>query len=209
MKAAKRPMPPEFIVADPSILTFVPAPDLPEWIADTFLAEASRLFNPDHVHLAHADVRFLWSTVPNARQMRVILGQCELGQPRATMGKWPKARMEQQLMGWFGAIPDFLITLDANYCVQAGDIEFCALVEHELYHAGQERDEFGLPKFTREGRPKFAMRGHDVEEFIGVVRRYGATSPDVRELVKAANTRPEIASVHIAQSCGTCQLRVA
>nr|WP_271894430.1 putative metallopeptidase [Phyllobacterium sp. IY22] len=47
-------------------------------------------------------------------------------------------------------------------------------MEHELYHAGQDRDSFGAPKFRKStGLPVFILRGHDIEEFIGVVRRYG------------------------------------
>ncbi|WFU46213.1 putative metallopeptidase [Sinorhizobium terangae] len=45
-----------------------------------------------------------------------------------------------------------------------------ALVEHELYHAAQETDASGAPKFSRStGRPVFVIRGQDVEEFVGVV----------------------------------------
>lgn len=92
---------------------------------------------------------------------------------------------------------------------QAGDAEFCALVEHELYHCGQERDAFGAPKFRQSGLPAFTMRGHDVEEFVGVVRRYGADASGVRDLVEAASHEPTIARASIAQACGTCMLRVA
>ncbi len=31
------------------------------------------------------------------------------------------------------------------------EAEFCALVEHEPYHLAQELDEFGAPKFTKDG----------------------------------------------------------
>jgi hypothetical protein len=125
------------------------------------------------------------------------------------MGKWSKARARLQVEQWFGTVPDFIMTLDANYCTQCSDDEFCALVEHELYHMAQERDPFGMPKFSAAtGKPVFGMRGHDVEEFIGVVRRYGADAAHVRALVDAANAGPTVARVHIAQACGTCQLRV-
>ncbi|WEX86485.1 putative metallopeptidase [Sinorhizobium garamanticum] len=59
------------------------------------------------------------------------------------------------------------------------------------------------------GRPIFAIRGHDAEEFVGVVRRYGADAAAVRAMVDAANQKPEIARVQIAHACDTCQLRVA
>lgn len=109
---------------------------------------------------------------------------------------------------WFGEVPKFIITLAADYCSQCTDLEFCALVEHELYHIGQAKDEFGAPKFNKEGQPVLAMRGHDVEEFIGVVRRYGA-SVEVQEMIDAAKKKPEVAGIDIARACGTCLLRLA
>jgi hypothetical protein len=52
------------------------------------------------------------------------------------------------------------------------------------------------------------MRAHDVEEFVGVVRRYGA-GEQVQKLVDAAQMPPEVARLDIARSCGTCLLRAA
>lgn len=118
--------------------------------------------------------------------------------------------MERQLLDWFGEVPTFLLTFDAEYAATCTDAEFMALVEHELYHAGQERDAFGAPRFNKQtGKPIFGIRGHDVEEFVGVVRRYGASAAHVEEMVVAANAGPEIARVDVARACGTCRLRVA
>ncbi|MGP1861266.1 putative metallopeptidase, partial [Citrobacter freundii] len=97
----------------------------------------------------------------------------------------------------------------ADYCSQCSDLEFCALVEHELYHIAQATDDFGAPKFNKEtGQPVLTLCGHDVEEFTGVVRRYGA-SKEVQELVDAANAPAEVAHIDIARSCGTCMLKLA
>ncbi|MCY1459247.1 hypothetical protein D9M71_767050 [compost metagenome] len=109
---------------------------------------------------------------------------------------------------WFGEVPDYLITLAADYCAECTDAEFCALVEHELYHIAQATDQYGAPKFTQEGLPKLQMRGHDVEEFVGVVRRYGA-GEDVQQLIDAASRPPEVAKINIAGACGTCLLKSA
>ncbi|MCR6502045.1 hypothetical protein MUO32_23740 [Shinella sp. CPCC 101442] len=112
--------------------------------------------------------------------------------------------------GMVGFLPDFIITLDPKYCAACGDAEFMALVEHDLYHASQAVDSFGAPKFNgTTGCPVFTSRGHNVEQFIGAVRRYGADVPGVRELVDAASRPPEIARAHIEHACGTCNLRVA
>lgn len=184
----------------------VPSEGLRDWVYSTFIHQTGCLFNPDHFHLANVDVGFLWAPTSFEKAGRLVLGQAE--QVAFRTGGWQKARAEQQMVEWFGDIPDFLITLAADYCAECSDAEFCALVEHELYHIAQELDGFGAPAFTRDGMPKLKLRGHDVEEFVGVVRRYGA-SPDVQRLVDAANSRPEVEKINIARACGTCLLKSA
>jgi hypothetical protein len=126
------------------------------------------------------------------------------------MGKWSRSRVEQQIHEWFGMEPDFLITIDALWWGTADDAQCCALVEHELYHCAQERDEFGSPTFNRDtGRPKYAMRGHDVEAFIGVAARYGAIEAGVTELMKALSTPPVMTANMIGLACGACQHKAA
>lgn len=49
------------------------------------------------------------------------------------------------------------------------------------------------------GEPKLYLRGHDVEEFHGVVQRYGA-SPDVQKMVELANDGPTISRANIAHA---------
>lgn len=203
----KRPLPPVDMIDDTSI-RFEPAPDLLEWARATFINDTAELLNEDHAHLRCATIGALWTNVPNGRHGRRIVGQAEMGLPPA--GKWQRARIELQLQQWFDYVPDFVLTFDAEYASTCSDAEFCALVEHELYHCGQERDAFGAPKFRKmSGLPAFTLRGHDVEEFVGVVRRYGADAAGIRAIVDAANRPPEIARAQIAHACGTCQLRVA
>ncbi|RCW78836.1 hypothetical protein C7476_12122 [Phyllobacterium bourgognense] len=139
-----------------------------EWVRATFIEDDGKLFNPDHLHLQSASIGMLWTNVSNSRKGRRIVGQCEEGQPSGTMGKWGKARAEEQIVGWFGHVPDFILTFNADYALSCSDAEFCALVEHELYHAAQETDPFDAPKFRKStGLPAFTLRGHDIEEFIG------------------------------------------
>ena len=205
----ERPQPPVGMFGLDDCKSFVPASGVGEWVEATFFDPSSPVANPEHDHLANAHIAYLWTVVENNRKGKRVIGQCETGSQGA-MGKWSKARAEQQVIEWFGSVPDFIITLDAEYCQQCGDAEFMALVEHELYHAAQDVDAFGAPKFNKmTGQPVFTIRGHDVEQFIGVVRRYGADAAGVRAMVDAANRPPEIARVQIAHACGTCQLRVA
>jgi hypothetical protein len=205
----ERPRPPAALFEDLGIGRFAPALDLLAWVRNTFLLPGHPLHNPDHAHLADAELGFLWTSVENTRQGKTVIGQCESpGGGRA--GKWQRARNEQQLREWFGTVPDFLITLDAMFCGHADDARFCALVEHELYHAAHATDEFGSPRFHRDtGLPMFTIRGHDVEEFVGVVRRYGVVNGAVAELVIAAAARPSIGPAALASGCGTCLRLVA
>jgi len=185
---------------------FRPAPDVWEWVEAMVLDEGGELFNLDHQHLQGADVGILWASSGFTKQGRSVVGQAELVAFRA--GGWQKARMERQMLDWFGRVPAAVITLAADYCATCSDAEFCALVEHELYHLSQETDQYGAPKFHRDGTACLAMRVHDVEEFVGVVRRYGP-SAEVQRLVEAAKAPPEVAKINIARSCGTCLLRAA
>ena len=185
----------------------IPASEIGEWVSQSILSEEGRIYNPDHIHLLDADVAFMWASGAFEKKGRYVLGQCEQVMLRA--GGWQKARMEQQIHEWFGRIPKFIITLAADYCEQCSDLEFCALVEHELYHIAQATDDYGAPKFNKEsGMPVLTLRGHDVEEFVGVVRRYGA-SKDVQEMVEAANRPAEVAHIDVARACGTCMLKLA
>lgn len=195
---------PEF---PPQFITIIPANEVYSWVSDNILMESGHLYNPEHFHLHSVDIAFMWASNAFHKRSRAVFGQCEEVMLRA--GGWQKARMEQQMHEWFGRIPKFIITLAADYCEQCNDLEFCALVEHELYHIAQATDDFGAPKFNKEtGMPVLKLRGHDVEEFVGVVRRYGA-SKDVQEMVDAANRPAEVAHIDVARACGTCMLKLA
>lgn len=190
-----RPYPP----AD--LWRYVPAEGVAEWVQAEILAEDGRIHNPDHAHLIDADLVFLWAPGGFSKAMKTVIGQAEEVMIRA--GGWQKGRQEQQFEDWFGRVPAFMITLDASYCAQCSDADWCALVEHELYHITQALDDFGAPRFGKDGKPKLRIRGHDVEEFVGVVKRYGP-SVEVKRLVDAANAGPELRLGNIAHACGTC-----
>ncbi|HHP4716672.1 TPA: putative metallopeptidase, partial [Acinetobacter baumannii] len=90
------------------------------------------------------------------------------------------------------------------FCDKANDREFCALLEHELYHIGVERDEDGEMIFSSStGLPKHFLAGHDVEEFIGVTKRWGA-SQSVKRIVEAAKNPPFVSNLDISKCCGNC-----
>ncbi|KAA2237811.1 hypothetical protein F0L46_08375 [Salinarimonas soli] len=202
-----RPRPPEDLLGAEGALTgrpFRPAPELAAWAHATFIAEDAPLLNEEHEHLRDAAIGFVWTSTGNARHGNTVVGQAEMTTFQG--GRWSKGRQIQQLCEWFGELPDFLVTIDAGYADQASDAAFCSLVEHELLHCGQERDGFGAPKFRRDGSPAFALRGHDVEEFVSIVVRYGvgAAAGRTADLVRAAAQAPLIGADELRGACGTC-----
>jgi hypothetical protein len=193
---------------DGGMTHFRPAPEVLAWMRATLLDEEGPLYNEEHAHLREADLEVIWASTSFQKAQRMVVGTAEEVAMRA--GGWQRARMEEPFLRWFGRVPSFLITLAADYCAECSDADWCALVEHELYHIAQARDEFGNPRFTQQGVPVLAIRGHDVEEFVGVVRRYGTGSPEsaTSRLVEAANLRPAMNGAQISHACGTC-LRAA
>jgi hypothetical protein len=202
----RRPAPPAAML-DPEnrdAPTFGPAPELETWLRSTFIDEGAPLQNDDHFHLRMAQIGVLWTSIENSRQGRHVVGQAERGES-AVIGKWARARAELQISQWFGEIPDFILTFDAAYAAACSDAQWCALCEHELSHCGVERDMYGAPKFRKStGLPVFTLRGHDVEEFIGVVRRYGAAAAGVQAMIDAAAEGPTLAAADIDFACGNC-----
>lgn len=204
----RRPMPPAAIMDMPEA-TLAPAPEVWAWISAEVLEEGGAIYNPAHRHLLDAPLGVLWANGGFVKQGRTVIGQAEQVMFRA--GGWQKARQEQQMREWFGDVPAFLLTFDGSYARRCTDAEWCALVEHELYHLAHQRDEFGAFKFTKDGDPKIGLQGHDVEEFVGVVERYGAGAADgnLARMIRAAQRQPSVAPIRIAQACGTCLLRAA
>lgn len=205
-----RPRPPDqfrdFQKSPSGAIRLEPAPEVWHWVLAEILVDTGSIHNGDHAHLIDADIAVMWASSSFEKQGRRVLGQAEQVAFRA--GGWQKARMEQQMRDWFGDVPTFIITLAADYCSTCTDVEFCALIEHELYHLAQATDKYGQPAFTQEGAPKLKLQGHDVEEFVGVVRRYGA-STEVQAMVDAANQPAQVGKLNISRACGTCLLKSA
>ncbi len=130
-------------------LTLRPAPEVWKWLQAEILADTGSIHNEDHARLIDADIQVMWASSCFEKQGRTVLGQAE--QVAFHAGGWQKARMEQQMRDWFGEVPAFIITLAADYCAQCSDAEFCALVEHELYHLAHATDKYGQPAFTQDG----------------------------------------------------------
>ena len=199
-----RPQPPEMRVFN----AFAPDQDgLGAWARRTFIDDDGPLTNDRHAHLQAADIGWLWTTAEATNKNRRIAGECR--QIQTMQKRWSSAAAHWQLEQWFGQVPDFLITIDAHFAAQADDWTFCAVIEHELCHAAQAEDEFGMPRFTKQGLPIFCTVAHEVEEFVDVVARYGAQATGVSDMVAAANRGPSIGQAAMDMACGTCARRVA
>ena len=206
-----RPFPPtDFIdqAEQEETIRLAPAPDLKEWVIANWLTVGGHLHNPDHDHIAellHDDETFLafaWASSAAVAKKRMVLGQCE--KIMFNQGGWKKARQEQQMRDWFGFVPVYLITVDASFCENSNDVEFCRLIEHELYHIGVERDEDGEPICSdATGLPKHYLAGHDVEVFFGETKRWGADA-NVKRLLEIAKNAPFVSEKSISACCGTC-----
>lgn len=150
-----------------------PRPIVARLIAD--LAEFS------HLRDGEARLEILMRADPLERQGRSILGTAML--PRFQGSTRPLC--EWLLATVLGGMPDFLIVLDATWWATATPTMREALVYHEMCHCQQATDADGEPKFTDDGRPVWTIKGHDIEEFEAVVRRYGAWAPDIARFAAA------------------------
>ncbi|EMQ0326503.1 putative metallopeptidase [Acinetobacter baumannii] len=199
-----RPMPPEWLF-EMDTPNFAPAPEIWEWIKQVFLDPKSKLFNPDHMHLRsfrYPDIAVMWARSGFKKQGRQVIGTTEKVMINA--GGWKKERQEEQYIQWFNYLPEYLITFDASYSRIASDVNFCALLEHELYHIGVERDSDGEIIYSdHTGLPKHYLACHDVEEFIGVVKRWGAND-SVKRLIEVAKNPPFVSDLDISKCCGNC-----
>lgn len=202
-----RPLPPLDALEEHSAAFFPDQLGLGAWAHETFIDEEAPLCNEEHAHLRSAQIGWLWTNALNIHRGQNIVGEARLLTP--PQERWGKSMFDWQVRQWFGFIPDFLIIISAPYALEADDTAFCALIEHELLHCAQAIDAFGSPRFRRDGTPIFAMRPHDVQEFVSVVERYGPVGMNVARMVAAANERPSVPAYEIAEVCGSCVFRRA
>ena len=148
----KRPHPPKglglFNEGDDYPISFAPAPDVADWLLSTIIDPGGELHNEDHQHLIDAAPAVLWAAGGFTKQGRTVVGQAE--QVTFRCGPWQKGRQKQQMTQWFGRVPSYLITLDASYCVQCSDADFCALIARSTHRLlGRRAGSRGLrPRHT-------------------------------------------------------------
>ena len=145
---------------------------------------------PEHTHLAEhrPDVAFLMREGTWNRQGRRVLGMCCMPGVTGTLSPLFDWMLERTIGYW----PVFLFILSAEFWLEASDRQREILMFHEMMHAGQATDEYGGPKFNRQGEPVWCIRGHDVEEFNAVVARYGAWKTDLKLFADALGVGAEL-----------------
>lgn len=145
---------------------------------------------PEHEDIRNggANIDWLFRCEEKFKHGRRVLGMC-YANPKVQGDLAPL--FEDMLTRLIGRIPDFLIVLDYEWWGEATALQREILCHHELLHASQAKDLFGAPKFDRDGNPVWALRGHDIEEFNDVVRRYGVHSEEVEAFLRAITDNME------------------
>lgn len=129
------------------------------------------------------DVEFLLRTDSLVIGGRTIEGQCHMPKVQGMLKNFFLWMLEEM----FGRVPDFLVTLDAELWESYTPKEREILIYHETCHMELKYNADGEPMQDEEtGKARWALRGHDVEEFIQTVHRYGAYRSDIQAFVDAA-----------------------
>ena len=114
---------------------------------------ARQLIVQHHGHLVDAKIKYLFRRGPWSSQKR------------ETLGKATKVTgVNEYLTGL-----DFIIMINIEVWEQLNQKERVALIDHELEHCCREDD-------------KYFVQGHDVEDFLAVIRRNGFWTPDLRRV---------------------------
>ena len=146
---------------------------------------------PEFAHLTEAEARVEWlfRTHEEVRGGRRVLGTVYRPDVQGRLREVFQWLLDDK----FGGVGDeergidFLIVLDAEFWLDAGEREREILVYHELCHIQPAFDRFGAQRFDKAtGLPILTLVGHDVEEFSAVVRKYGAYSGELRDFIAAA-----------------------
>jgi len=138
----------------------------------------------EHAHLADGEavVDFLFVRDTIEMKGREILGSVHLPSVQGQL----KNVFIWMIVNTFGRLPHFLVTLDKSYWNSCDERHQEILIYHEMCHMIHKENKDGELRFDMYGDPVWGIRGHDVEEFIQTVARYGAYSDDIREFINAA-----------------------
>jgi hypothetical protein len=87
---------------------------------------------------------------------------------RVVLGKMSKADGKLSFFNGY----DFVIEINWQAWKHLSDMQKVALIDHELAHCGREEND--------KGERKWVLVGHDIEEFTGIVNRWGLWRNDLK-----------------------------
>lgn len=138
----------------------------------------------EHKHLAENEVRFLWLMRASPATMggREVIGMVHEVDVKGRL----RDLFFQLLVKQYGFMPDFIVTMSAEWWREATPLQREALVHHELAHVRQALDKNGEPRVNKQtGEPILALVAHDLEEFQSTVERYGDWKGEFAPFVEA------------------------
>ncbi|QIM19896.1 hypothetical protein G7075_00095 [Phycicoccus sp. HDW14] len=140
-----------------------------EWATDQVKPIADRLIADvkQHEDLKHAQILYVFRDVHAVARGRAILGKAR------KIAGLSQFLVDDESVG----VPLFVLEFPKDLWEGMKPEQKRALVDHELSHLAVERN--------GEGEWVGRTRGHDVEEFLGVIQRNGLWKADVAALVKA------------------------
>lgn len=136
---------------------------------------AKELIPQHHDHLATCDIVYLFVDPPAKSKGSIVWGKASIitGKPAFLLALPKLIGTDAEHMGADGAdYALFVIEIAETIWNHLDDRARRALVDHELSHCWAGED--------AEGRFKLATRGHDVEEFQGVIERHGMWRPEIK-----------------------------
>lgn len=133
-------------------------------LAEEVREVAAKLISEVHSHLAEARICYLFRTDEWIRKERQIYGKAY--------------KVPEQWMFLSGY--DLLVVINRDAWGYLSPEKRMALVDHELSHFERIDDSAGNVK-------SWGLLDHDVEEFVGVVRRHGLWSEGIQDLFKAGH----------------------
>ena len=151
----------------------------PRWFYDKLLKYE------EFIHLRDGDARVEFLLVGDEiiRSGRQVLGEVHIPTVQGKLRGVFEWMLEQQ----FDSVPDFLVMLDQSYWDESGRNDREILIFHEMCHMIHKTDADGELRYDEDGNPVWGIVGHDVEEFVATVARYGAYSDELRRFLEAAN----------------------
>ncbi len=145
----------------------------------------------EHRHLADATIGYVFRDDELTRHGKVIVAEAILVERILPSDKrWSRFIKWSLQRVLSGNLPDFLVLIDRNLWDGFDAEQKLALIDHELSHCWYATEDDGTTqKFHQDGSPWWTIRGHDLEEFCGVVDRRGLWNEDLRVMARSIVNR--------------------